>query len=82
MKANGRESESCLGPVFNFKLGRLVMHAIALHIQARPSLELKTRPRFRPVSISLSMNYSAGPIIHENSLIGSLTSPINETELG
>ncbi len=31
------------------------MHAIAGHIQARPSLELKTRPRFHLVSLRLSM---------------------------
>jgi hypothetical protein len=31
------------------------MHAIALHIQARNSLELKTRPKFCPVNLSLSM---------------------------
>ncbi len=31
------------------------MHAIAWHIQACPSLELKIRPRFCPVSLSLSM---------------------------
>jgi hypothetical protein len=32
-KANGREPKSCLGRVFNFKLGPLVMYAIAWHIQ-------------------------------------------------
>ncbi len=31
-KANGREPNSCLGLVFNFKFGRYVMYAIALHI--------------------------------------------------
>jgi hypothetical protein len=31
------------------------MHAIARHIQAHPSLELKTRSRFQPVSLSLSI---------------------------
>ncbi len=40
---------------FNFNVGRFVMHAIAFDIQAWPSLELKTRPRFHPVSESLSM---------------------------
>jgi hypothetical protein len=49
-KANGREPKSCLSRVFNFKLGCIVMYTIAQHIQARPSLELKTRPRFRPLS--------------------------------
>ncbi len=33
-KANGREPKSCLGQVFNFKLDRFVMHAIARHAQA------------------------------------------------
>jgi hypothetical protein len=31
------------------------MCTIAWPLQARPSLELKTRPRFRPGSLSLSM---------------------------
>ncbi len=41
-KANGGESKSCLGRVFNFKLDWFVMYAIEQHIQAHPSLELKT----------------------------------------
>ncbi len=45
-KANGRELKSCLGRVFNFRLGCFVMYATAWHIQAPPSLELITRPRF------------------------------------
>ncbi len=53
-KAKWREPKSCLGRVFNFELGCFVMYAIARHIQARPSLELKTRPRFHPVTRSLS----------------------------
>ncbi len=32
-KANGREPKSCLGWVFNFKLGHFAMYAIAHHIQ-------------------------------------------------
>jgi len=28
-KANGREPKSCLGRVFNFKVGHFVMHALA-----------------------------------------------------
>jgi hypothetical protein len=54
-KAHGREPKSGLGQVFNIKLGYFAMYALAQHIQARPSLELKTRPRFCPVSLSLSM---------------------------
>jgi hypothetical protein len=53
-KANGRDPKSCSGWVFNLKLGCFVMCAIARHIQARPSLELWTQLRFRPVSWSLS----------------------------
>ncbi len=42
-KASGRELKSCLGRVFNFKLGHFVMHAIAWHIQENQSLKLKTK---------------------------------------
>ncbi len=55
MKANGREPKSCLDQVFNFKIGCFVVCTIAWPIQARPSLEFKTRPRFNPVSLSLFM---------------------------
>jgi hypothetical protein len=41
-KANGREPKSCLGRVFNFKLGCFVICTIAWPIQAPPSLEFKT----------------------------------------
>ncbi len=52
VKANGSEPKSCLGRVFNFKLGHFVMCTKAWPIQAGPSPELKTWPRFRPVSLS------------------------------
>ncbi len=55
MKANGREPKSCLGRVFNFKLGCFVKCTTAWPEQARPSLKLKTWPRFHPHSSSLSM---------------------------
>ncbi len=45
------------GRVFNFKLGRYAMYETARNKQVRLSLELKTRPGFRPVSFSLSMEY-------------------------
>ncbi len=32
-KANGREPKSCLGRVFNFKLGHFFKYAISWHIQ-------------------------------------------------
>ncbi len=55
-KDNGREPKSCLGQVFKFKFACFVTYAIiAQHIQACPSLELKTQPRLSPVSLSLSM---------------------------
>ncbi len=66
-KANGRETKSCLVRVFNFKLGCFVLCTIAWPIQARPSLEWKIRPRFCPVSLSVSMadagNTKGGSII-------------------
>ncbi len=49
-KANRREPKSCFGRDFNFKLDFFVVYAIERHIQAHPSQELKTRPRFCPVS--------------------------------
>jgi hypothetical protein len=63
-KANGREPKSCLGRVFNFKLGCFVMCTIAWPIQARLSLELKTRPRFHPVSLILSMGAMSDNVFH------------------
>jgi hypothetical protein len=54
-KAIVGEPKSSFGRVFNFKLGCFVMCAIVRYTQARPSPELKTRPRFRPVSLHLSM---------------------------
>ncbi len=39
--------------VFNFNFGLFVMHAIAQHVHACPSLELKTRPRFCHFSLGL-----------------------------
>jgi hypothetical protein len=51
-----REPKSCLGRVFNSKLGCIT--ALLSKCSARmpqPLLELKTRPRARPVSLSLSM---------------------------
>jgi hypothetical protein len=54
-KSNGREPKSCLARVFNFKLGRFVMSAMARYRRTHPHLKLKTRPRFSPVSLSLSM---------------------------
>jgi hypothetical protein len=49
-KANLREPKSSLCPAFNFKLGRFRKKLIALHRQTHAHLELKTRPRFSPVS--------------------------------
>jgi hypothetical protein len=55
VKANRRGPKSCLGRVFNFKSGCFVICTITWPIKTRPSLKLKTRPRFCPVSLRLSM---------------------------
>ncbi len=73
---NGRGPKSCLGRVFNSKLGRIAtinselgriatinsklgaiaaMFSKCLARMQKTLLELKTRPRARPVSYSLSM---------------------------
>ncbi len=52
---NGREPRSCLGRVFNFKLGCSVSEKCNCTACTRPLLELKIQPRFCPVSWSLSM---------------------------
>jgi len=52
---NGREPGSCLGRVFNFKLGSFVSKKYNSKARTQPLLKLKTQPRFCPVSSSLSM---------------------------
>jgi hypothetical protein len=47
---SGREPRSCLGRVFNLKLGCFVSEKCNCRACTRPLLELKTRPRFHPVS--------------------------------
>ncbi len=54
-KANGREPETCLGRVFNYKLGCFNDVHVLIYVYACPYLQLKTRPRLSPVSYSLSM---------------------------
>jgi hypothetical protein len=54
-KLTGENLEVVWAKFSNFKLGCLVVYAIAQRMQARPSLELKARPRFCPVRLSLSM---------------------------
>jgi hypothetical protein len=49
-KANGREPKSCLGQVFNFKLGRFCYEWNCMTYTSMPTLVLKTWPRFCPVS--------------------------------
>ncbi len=44
-----------MGRVFNFKLGCFDDEYLLIYMDARPHLYLKTRPRFSPVSLSLSM---------------------------
>jgi hypothetical protein len=55
-KANRREPKTSLGRVFNYKFGCFGdVHGL-IYVDTRPHLTLKTRPRFRPVSLSLSMD--------------------------
>ncbi len=44
-KANGRKTKSCLGQVFNFKIGCFYYECnFMVHTYTRPRLELKTQP--------------------------------------
>ncbi len=52
-KLMGENPKSCLGRVFNFKLGRLQNVYNSYPIQTRPRLDLKTQPKFRSVSLSM-----------------------------
>ncbi len=54
-KANGRAPKTGLGRVFNLKLGCFDDAHILIYVDACPHLYLKTRPRFSPVSLSLSI---------------------------
>ncbi len=50
VKGNGREPKTCLGRVFNYKLGCFNNVLVFIHVDVRPRLLLKTLPRFSPVS--------------------------------
>jgi hypothetical protein len=52
---NEREPRSCLGWVFNFKLGSFYWYHQNFAACKWPLLKLKTQPRFCPVSWSLSV---------------------------
>ncbi len=54
-KANMREPKTGLGQVFNFKLGCFDDEHVLIYADASPHLQLKTLPRFCPVSLILSM---------------------------
>ncbi len=54
-RAYGNEPESCLGRVFNFKLDSYAVVKDVHCTHACTYLNLKTWPRFRPVSLSSSM---------------------------
>jgi hypothetical protein len=56
-KVNRREPKTGLGWVFNFKLGCFDDVRVLIYADARPHLQLKTRARFSPVSLSLSMDH-------------------------
>jgi hypothetical protein len=45
-----------LGRVLNFKLDCFDDEYLLIYVDARPHIKLKTRPRFSPVSLSLSMS--------------------------
>ncbi len=53
---NGREPRSCLGRVFNCKLGSFTDDLKNVAACKWPVLKLKIQPRFLPVSWSLSMD--------------------------
>jgi hypothetical protein len=53
--SNGREPSSCLGRIFNSKLGSFVSKQRNCTARTQLLLELKIRPRFCPVSCSLSI---------------------------
>jgi hypothetical protein len=50
-KVNGREPKSCLGQVFNFKLGCFCHEYNCVAQTNKPQLELKTRPLFCPLNL-------------------------------
>ncbi len=60
---NGREPKSCLGQVFNSKLGHIATLGSKCMVCMQPLLKLETRPRARPVSLSLSMHNVAKAIM-------------------
>ncbi len=47
---NGRKPRSCLGRVFNSKLGCIATLGSKCMVCMQPFLKLKTRPKVRPVS--------------------------------
>jgi hypothetical protein len=47
---NGREARSCLGRVFNSKLGCIATPGSKCMVCMQPLLKLKTWPKARPVS--------------------------------
>ncbi len=55
-KANGKEPETCLGQVFNFKLDCFNHVRVLIYADTHPHLQLKTRPSISPISLSLSIN--------------------------
>jgi hypothetical protein len=49
VKAKGREPKTCLGRVFNYKLGSYDYVHVLTYVDARPHLWLKTQPWFHPL---------------------------------
>jgi hypothetical protein len=62
MKSNWIEPKTGLGQVFNFKIDCFDDEHVLIYTEACPYLYLKTRPRFSPVSLSLSIGLHNGCI--------------------
>ncbi len=58
MKVNGRKPRSCLGQVFDYKLGCFDDVHVLIYVDARPRLLLKTLPRIGSFSLSFIHAYS------------------------
>jgi hypothetical protein len=56
-KLTGKNLKVVWGQVFHFKLDSFAVIKEVHGAKARPCLKLKTRPRFYPASLSLSMDY-------------------------
>jgi hypothetical protein len=68
--SNWRVTKSCLGQVFNYKLGHFATLLSNCIASMQPLIELKTRPGVCPVSKSLSMaRVTDTEIVYEKSCV-------------